>query len=232
MANGIDSSVINSVNAGASAGASLGPRQSAELQDSFMTLLVTQLQNQDPLSPMKNEEMTSQLAQINTVSGIEKLNESLGAINDQIGAGQTLQASALIGQGVLVPGERVLLSQGEEGEATTTPFGVELAQPADEVVVTITDQAGQVVNRYEMGAVKAGVESFSWDGQTSDGQTAAEGAYRVRVEARRDGEPVAVEALNYAVVNSVTPPTDGGEVRLDLGAVFGRVGLSDIKQIL
>ncbi|MEQ6887201.1 flagellar hook assembly protein FlgD [Halomonas sp. CS7] len=237
MATSIDSGVINATNGGAAGGASLSARQSDELRNNFMTMLVTQLQNQDPLSPMKNEDMTAQLAQINTVSGIEKLNESMAAITGQIDAGQALQATGLIGKGVLVPGDRVLLSQGEaaEGEqaqVTTTPFGIELNQPADNVIVTITNQSGQVVNRYEMGAVKAGVESFSWDGQTSDGQTAVDGAYSVSVEATRGGEAVPVETLNYAVVGSVTPATDGGQVQLDLGAVYGRVGLSDIKQIL
>lgn len=231
MANTIDSSVTSALNAGAASGRA---GQSAALQDSFMTLLVTQLQNQDPLSPMENKEMTSQLAQINTVSGIEKLNDSLGQINDQIDAGQTLQASGLIGKGVLVPGDRILLSQGEDGdgEVTTTPFGVELEQPADNVTVTITNQAGEVINRYDLGGVDAGVESFSWDGETSDGQIAADGAYHVSVEASRGGEPVPVDSLNYAVVGSVTPPTDGGPLTLDLGAVYGRVELSDIKQIL
>lgn len=237
MASTIDSGVINGINGGTGGGASLSARQSDELRNNFMTMLVTQLQNQDPLSPMKNEDMTAQLAQINTVSGIEELNESMEAITGQIDAGQTLQATSLIGKGVLVPGDRVLLSQGEaaegeEAQVTTTPFGIELDQPADNVIVTITNQSGEVVNRYEMGSAKAGVESFSWDGQTSDGQTAADGAYSVSVEATRGGEAVPVETLNYAVVGSVTPPINGGSVQLDLGAVYGQVGLSDIKQIL
>lgn len=232
MATTIDSGVINTLNSGGAGSAGLNARQAEDLRNNFMTLLVTQLQNQDPLKPMDNHQTTSQLAQINTVSGIEKLNESMEAIANQIGAGQTLQASGLIGQGVLVPGDRVLLDQNEDGEVTTTPFGIELDQPADNVLVTVTNQSGQVINRYEMGAAKAGVESFYWDGKTSAGETAADGAYRVRIEATRGDEAVPVEALNYAVVNSVTPPADGGEVQLDLGAVYGRVGFSDIKQIL
>ena len=72
----IDTSVINNINSNTST-AGLSTRQSAELRESFMTLLITQLQNQDPLNPMENSEMTSQLAQINTVSGIEELNATL-----------------------------------------------------------------------------------------------------------------------------------------------------------
>ncbi|MBB3140352.1 flagellar hook assembly protein FlgD [Halomonas organivorans] len=234
MATTIDSGVLNALNSGAkgASGAALSAGQSDELRNNFMTMLVTQLQNQDPLSPMKNEEMTSQLAQINTVSGIEELNESLSAITDQIDAGQTLQATSLIGQGVLVPGNRVLLDKSDEGDVTTTPLGIELSAPADDVTVTVTNGTGEVINRYELGAQDAGVQSFNWDGQTSGGETAADGAYQFRVEATRDDKPVTVDALNYAVVNRVTPPTEGGEVQLDLGVVYGQVGLADIKQIL
>lgn len=230
MANTIDTGVTSALNAGGSAGLNAG--QSSALRENFMTLLVTQLQNQDPLNPMDNHQTTSQLAQINTVSGIEKLNDSLSEINAQIDAGQSLQASGLIGKGVLVPGNRVLLSQGEDGEVTTTPFGVELQRPADNVTVTITNGDGQVINRYDVGAVESGVDSFSWNGKTSSGETAAEGAYNVSVEATYEGEPVAVETLNYAVVNSVAPADENSDIQLDLGAVYGRVGLSDIKQIL
>lgn len=232
MANTIDSGVINTLNSGGSGAGGLSDSQSGELRENFMTLLVTQLQNQDPLDPMENHQTTSQLAQINTVSGVEKLNDSLSEINGQIDAGQSLQASGLIGKGVLVPGDRVLLSEGEEGEANTTPFGVELESPADNVTVTITNGDGQVINRYDVGAVDSGVDSFSWNGKTSDGEAAVEGAYNVSVEASREGESVPVETLNYAMVNSVTPSGESGDIQLDLGAVYGRVGLSDIKQIL
>ena len=230
MANTIDSGVMNTLNSGGSAG--LNASQSGALRENFMTLLVTQLQNQDPLNPMDNHQTTSQLAQVNTVSGIEKLNDSLSEINGQIDAGQSLQASGLIGKGVLVPGDRILLSQGEEGEVNTTPFGVELQSPADNVTVTITNGDGQVINRYDVGAVDSGIDSFSWNGKTSDGEAAVDGAYKVAVEATQEGESVPVETLNYAQVNSVTPAGESGDIQLDLGAVYGRVGLSDIKQIL
>ncbi|SEL74667.1 flagellar hook assembly protein FlgD [Halomonas daqiaonensis] len=231
MATTIDSSVINSLNAGGPS-ANQAAKQSGDLRDNFMTLLVTQLKNQDPLNPMDNNETTSQLAQINTVSGIEELNQSLKDITGQINAGQALQASGLIGQGVLVPGNRVLLNHGEGGEVNTTPFGIELDAPADNAKVTITNGAGEVVNRYDIGAVSAGVESFRWDGLTSDGQKAAEGAYQVSIEATRGDKPLAAETLNYAMVNGITPVDDNGSFSLDLGAIYGQVGIADVKQIL
>lgn len=230
MTSPIGSNVLNTVNAGSAAQANA--RQSAELRDNFMTLLITQLQNQDPLNPLENHEMTSQLAQINTVRGIEELNTTLGDITKQIDAGQTLQATGLIGQGVLVPGDRVLLETDDEGKAHATPFGIELGEAADNVRVTIRGSDGQVINRYDIGPVSAGVESFTWDGKTREGDTAVSGSYRVSVEATRGDDPLKAETLNYAVVGGVTPSDGNGGVRLDLGAVYGQVTLDQVRQIL
>ncbi|PMR77038.1 flagellar hook assembly protein FlgD [Billgrantia endophytica] len=229
MSTTIDSNVISRMNAGAG---SRDASQSAELRNNFMTLLIAQMQHQDPLNPMDNHEMTTQLAQINTVSGIEDLNQTLKGITDQMDAGQMLQATALIGKGVLVPGDRVLMEKDEEGQVYSTPFGIELDRSAENVRVTITNDSGEVVNRYDIGPVKAGVESFSWDGKTSEGETAASGAYRVRIEATSDDKPIDVSTLNYAIVGGVTPRDADGGVKLDLGAIYGQVDLDQVKQIL
>ncbi|EPC04547.1 hypothetical protein L861_04280 [Litchfieldella anticariensis FP35 = DSM 16096] len=225
MATTIDTSVINRLNNTGLSGGSAS--KSDDLRENFMTLLVTQLKNQDPLKPMENAEMTSQLAQINTVSGIEELNTTLEGITGQIDAGHKLQATALIGQSVLVPGDRVLV--GEEG---VTPFGVELETSADEVVVTIRDSTGQVVRTYdEVGAVEAGVQSFTWDGKLEGGAQAPSGAYHVSIEASANDEPVAGTVLNYAIVNGVSTANDGSP-RLDLGGISEQASLADIRQIL
>lgn len=223
VSNAIDSGVRGALNATGANSRGGG----ADLQDSFMTLLVTQLRNQDPTNPMENAEMTSQLAQINTVSGIQDLNHTLEGITGQLDAGQVLQAAGLIGKGVLVPGDRVLV--GEEGSAT--PFGIELEEPAGEVRITIRDGNGEVVRRFEPFAMDAGVDSFTWDGVTDDGTTAPQGAYSVSVEAVSDGEARGGVALNYALVNGVS--LDGrGAPLLDLGGISEPVGLDDIRQIL
>ncbi|WP_323846743.1 flagellar hook assembly protein FlgD [Microbulbifer magnicolonia] len=223
-ANVIDSGVRDAVNA--TAGAS-GRSGALDLQDSFMTLLVAQLRNQDPMNPMENAEMTSQLAQINTVSGIQSLNDTLEGITGQLDASQLLQATGLIGKGVLVPGDRILV--GEEG--VTTPFGIELQEAADEVRITIRDGSGEVVRSFEPFALDAGVEPFTWDGTMDDGTTAPEGAYTVSVEALANGEPQDSVLLNYALVKGVSLNEQGAPL-LDLGGVSEPVDLSDIRQIL
>ncbi|MBZ9538325.1 flagellar hook assembly protein FlgD [Modicisalibacter tunisiensis] len=226
MANTIDSNVLNNMNLGAAAKQATGSTE--DLSSSFMTLLVTQLKNQNPMKPMENAEMTSQLAQINTVNGINQLNDTLDSLASQIDTGQSLQAAALIGQGVLVPGDQVL-----KKDDATTPFGIELDSPADTVNVSIVGQNGEVVRTIDpdqVGALKAGTQSFVWDGTRNDGTTAPDGAYHVRIEATQGGEAVPVTALNYARVNGVVT-TDSGP-RLDLGAIRGQVGLDSVRQIL
>jgi len=227
----IDTSVLSNVNSGGANG--LSARQSDELRQSFMTLLITQLENQDPLNPMENSEMTSQLAQINTVSGIEELNSTLEGITSQMDANQALQASGLIGKGVMVPGKEVLLEKDDEGTSYTTPFGIELAEPAANVKATIVGEGGQVIRTLDLEALDAGVQSFQWDGINNQKEAVASGKYTVQLEATdAEGEKIDSTALQYAVVSSVTPNDGSGSVRLDLGAIYGQISLNDVKQIL
>jgi flagellar basal-body rod modification protein FlgD len=229
MFNTIDPTLQNRLNDGAVTVTNAKPKSTSdELQESFMTMLVTQLRNQDPLNPVENSELTSHLAQINTVSGIDKLNTTLSGITKQVEAGQNLQAAALIGKGVLVPGERVLV--GEDG--TATPFGIELEAPADSVVAQVIDGTGAVVATRDLGKVKAGVTPFVWDGALDAGGTAPAGAYRVQLQAvNADDESISVTALNYALVAGISTNSSDGPL-LDLGGIAEQVKLNDIRQIL
>lgn len=83
-----------------------------EQQNRFLTLLVTQLKNQDPLNPMDNAQMTTQLAQMSTVTGIEKLNTTLNSLVESLASTQAGEASAMIGKSVMVPGSQLKLSSG------------------------------------------------------------------------------------------------------------------------
>lgn len=232
MMNSIDTSTLSNINGGRG-GAQLSQSQSDELRQSFLTLLITQLENQDPLNPMDNAEMTSQLAQINTVSGIEQLNDTLNGITEQMNASQMIQASGLIGNAVLVPGNNVKVNVDEDGNSFATPFGIELDKPASSVEIVIRSRGGEVVYRNEVSGVKAGVESFQWDGKTTDGEALPSGDYRVSYNAKdADGNSVSAQPLNYALVQGVTPQEKGQEVRLDLGAIYGQVTLDQVKQIL
>ena len=196
----------------------------ADLQSNFLTLLVTQLQNQDPTNPMDNSQLTTQLAQINTLSGIEKLNTTLGSISGQINSGQSLQATTLIGHGVMVDGSQVLVGSGQ-----TTPFGVSLEQASTATTATITDSTGKVVQTINLGGLSAGVHTFSWDGSTTDGTTAADGKYSVSLSASNATGQLVTQPLNYALVNGVTNDTSGAV--LDLGTM-GSTTLANVRQII
>ncbi|AHG22045.1 flagellar basal body rod modification protein [Chania multitudinisentens RB-25] len=210
------------------AGAIDQPRASEDLNKNFLNLLVAQLRNQDPTNPMQNNELTTQLAQINTVSGIEKLNTTLGAISGQINSNRSIQASSLIGHGVMVPGKAILVGN-QGGKVSTTPFGIELERTADAVTVTISDAAGKVVRTMEIGGVAAGVHAFTWDGSMDDGSSAPDGAYSVAINARSGSEQLVAQPLRFALVSGVTRGTDGA--KLDLG-VAGSAILDDVRLIL
>lgn len=195
----------------------------AGLQDRFLKLLVTQMKNQDPLNPLDNAQVTSQLAQISTVSGIDKLNATLNSMSSSFLASQSLQASGLIGHAVLAPGNSMLL-QGGGGAA-----GMELSQAADQVTVTIRDSAGQIIKTISMGAQEAGIHSFPWDGSTDTGGHAKDGAYTFQVAAVQGGKQIDAQALGVGVVKSVS--LGGSDLQLNTIGL-GAVSVGQVKQIL
>jgi len=220
---------LASINAATSASAALGaPALSAgsgsDSEQRFLKLLVTQLNNQDPLNPLDNAQLTSQLAQMSTVSGIEKLNSAFAAMLAQTGASQVLQSASLIGRTVLVPGAGLALKKGAE-----TPFAVDMAQAADSVKVSITNAAGDTVRSFDMGALPQGVKTLSWDGLNDAGGALPEGSYTVNVAAATGDAKVAASTLTYAGVASVSQGPAGVALELASGA---KATLADVRLIL
>ena len=193
-----------------------------DAQDRFLQLLVTQLKNQDPLNPMDNSQITSQMAQISTVSGIDKLNTTLQSMAASFGTGQSLQATAMIGHNVLAPGNSLQLQNG------AALGGIALPQAVDSVVVSVRDASGLVLHKVNLGAQEAGVVSFQWDGVTDSGANAAPGSYSFAVEAMQGGNKVDATALALGKVGSVTQTN--GTVQLNIDGQ-GPVALADVKQI-
>jgi len=194
----------------------------SQLNTQFLTLLVSQLNNQDPLQPLDNAEMTSQMAQMSTVSGIQQLNTTLSSLVSQTGSSQTLQAASLIGQGVLVAGNTETVSGG-----TATPFGIQLSGATDTTTVTITDSSGNTVTTMNLGAQSAGSQTLSWNGQNSNGQQVSDGTYQISVAGSLAGQTVAANALNYATVSSVAQGTTGVNLNLNNGSTSA---LSNVQQ--
>ncbi|HTJ91842.1 MAG TPA: flagellar hook assembly protein FlgD [Pararobbsia sp.] len=196
-----------------SAANSLTNGSAQDLQTTFLQLLVTQLQNQDPTNPMDSSQMTSQLAQISTVSGISNLNTSLQSLASQLNSSQQLQAGALVGQGVLSAGSSITVgtTKDSSGNSTqfATPFGVQLSSAATDVQITIKDSNGNVVRTIDAGAEPQGVTPMSWDGTDSSGNAVANGNYTFSVKATSTGGTVTSTALAYSTIFAVGANPDG-----------------------
>jgi flagellar basal-body rod modification protein FlgD len=202
--------------------------------DKFMTLLVTQLKNQDPLNPLDNAQVTSQLAQLSTVTGVNKLNATLETLKSSYQSTEALQATNLIGHGVLVEGNKLGLFEGK------AILGAELDSDVDKLQVVITSAAtGKEVDTIELGPQKAGIVPLAWDGIPDPTKLDAngkpvqlpDGTYTYKVVAMRGGEVVKdARSLSFDSVASVTTNAKDG-VKLNL-PVKGAVTLADIKQVL
>ncbi|VWC18457.1 flagellar hook assembly protein FlgD [Burkholderia seminalis] len=177
----------------------------SDLQATFLKLLVTQLQNQDPTSPVDSSQMTSQLAQINTVSGIAQLNTSLTSLSTQLTAGQQTQAALLIGTNVLAPGNSVAVKSG-----AASPFGVSLTSDVSNLTITVKNSAGVVVNTINAGKQSAGTVPFNWTPTDAAGNALPDGAYTVSAQyTGTDGKNYAPTVLAAATVQSVIKQADG-----------------------
>lgn len=190
--------------------------------DQFMTLLTTQMRYQDPLNPMDNAQMTSQLAQINTVKGLEKLNASIETLLSSYSSTMNMQAAALIGKNVLASGNSLSLQNGE------AVAGINLDGSADNVVISIKNAAGLEVAQEALGSQKAGVMTFSWDGKDSNGNQLPAGDYTFSVAATQGSSKVTATPLAVGTVSALINGATG--YQLEVGNL-GKIAFSDIKEI-
>ncbi|PPE71735.1 flagellar hook assembly protein FlgD [Caldimonas thermodepolymerans] len=174
-------------------------------QDRFLKMLVAQMQNQDPLNPMDNAEVTSQMAQINTVTGIEKLNAGISTMITQLLQAQTMQGAALVGRDVLVPGNSIYMIEGRGNGA------FELSGKADKVTVEVLDASGKVLDTVELGALEGGRHHFQWQAEDVD-QVPAVVSYRITATSGGNGVPVSTYTRD--TVGAVS--ANGSKLELDL----------------
>lgn len=217
-----DSSSISELLASNGSSIKTARKGEEDMQDRFLKLLVTQMQNQDPLNPMDNAEVTSQMAQISTVSGIDKLNITLEKLVADSDARRSFEAATMIGRSVLIPGTDMQL------ENHAGIGGFELTEPADKLVVTVKDSAGIAVRDIDLGAQPAGIGTFAWDGLANNGNAAADGQYSFALKAVRNNQEITASALAFGSVSSAQADKDGA--LLEVGRL-GYVGMDDIKKI-
>lgn len=212
-------------NAIASAANASSKKNTAEgMQDQFMKLLIAQLKNQDPTNPMDNAQMTSQMAQISTVSGLEKLNSTVSSVTAQINSSQMLQGANLVGRTVLVEGNNLAVGSNNQASAA-----YDLSTAAQNVTVTISDNSGQVIDTVRMGAQNAGRNYVNWDASQYIAAGGDAANLRYRVQAVNAGNEM-VSANTLGLTNVVSSTIADGQLALDVGT-GRRIGLSDIRSV-
>ena len=193
------------------------------IQERFMSLLVAQLKNQDPLAPMDNAQVTSQMAQLNTVTGINNLNATMEGMASSLNANQTVQATSMLGRAVLTEGNDLKLTDGK------AVGSMQLDQSADVLNVKVLDAGANVVRTINLGAQSKGTHEFQWDGKSDDGSTLPAGNYKFEIEAKAAGKDASVTPLTLSVVQGVrNAGADGTKLLTSNG---GEVSFADIKQV-
>jgi flagellar basal-body rod modification protein FlgD len=186
--------------------------------DRFLKLLVAQMQNQDPMNPMDNAEITSQMAQISTVDGIAQLNSSIQALSGQFTQMQTLQGASLVGHDVIVPGDLLTVTDG------LAQGGFNLSSAADSVKVEILSAASVVIDTIDMGAQPSGLHSFGWPTETANDTS----GLRFRVTALSGATKVTTAPLMRDRVDAVM--TGGDTLMLELTRL-GSVPYTSVQAI-
>ena len=198
-------SLLNAGTRSSSGGASAS-QQAQDNQDRFLTLLVAQMRNQDPMNPMENAQLTTQIAQIQTVTGVDQLNTSLEKLGAQFNQSQLSGAVSLVGRNVTMAGNRLTMGAGEA-------LGVfDLAAPADNVKVEITTPAGTVIDTVNLGAATSGRHAFNW----SDSGYSADRELQFRIVATRGTRPVG--ATTFSRDQVVALNTTGGQLQFELAS--------------
>ncbi len=194
-------------------------------ENDFLTLLVSQLKNQDPTKPMSSTQFVAQLAQFSTVSGIQQMQTSMASLASSLSGNQSLQAASLVGHAVLAPSASAALSGGSMQGAVNVPSG------ASDVRVAILDSNGTLVRSIDLGAQPAGLVRFQWNGKAANGSTMPDGNYALRAQAVSGGQAQGLATLAQGQVQSVVLGINGTTPILEVQGL-GSIPLSSVRQIM
>jgi flagellar basal-body rod modification protein FlgD len=209
------STPASSVNAGATLGGT-----------DFLTLMLAQLKNQDPTSPVDSNTFLSQLAQLSEVQGITSLNTSFSTLSSSLSSSQALQASSLLGHQALVNTNTTTVAAG-----APVTGAVNVPQTTSQVVLNISDSSGALVSQINLGAQPAGLTSFAWNGQTSSGAQAPAGTYTLTAQyAGATSGGTAATTLVNGTVESVSMGAGTTGLTLNVAGI-GSVPFSSVQQI-
>lgn len=194
-------------------------------QSDFLTLMMTQIQCQDPSKPMDSTAMLSQMAQFSTVNGLETLNKSFATLSASMTSGQVLQSSQMVGRSALVPSTSVTLDPATGASAT-----VNLSTMVPDLSLKVYDTKGQFVRAISMEGQGPGLVDVKWDGLNEAGVALPAGNYRVEATGAINGETQAIETLSLKRIEGVTLDTTGGQPLLEM-AGGGSLTLDKVREI-
>lgn len=212
-------------------GSTVDPNSAQGIQNRFLTLLTAQLRAQDPSNPMDNNQITSQMAQISSVTGMENLNQTMKSVLQSQISSQSLLAATTVGRQALVASDSLPWDGNTNGIPTVG--AVSLDAPADQMVVTVQNAAGQVINSYTVNKPQAGLNAFAWDGKDSNGTVMPAGAYSFNAVATTAGATGAtqVKSTNYANQKILAVGWDSSGAPQLITANGKRYSMSDVQQI-
>ena len=204
------------------------PAPEADLdRNAFLRLFTTQLQNQNPLDPMKNEAFVAQLAQFSSLEATTRMSDSLDQFVTSQSTERVMRGASLIGKNVFVSGATVSQSGGQPIEGMLNLEGM-----ADSVMLQVVDRnTGQIVNAMDLGPQMAGEVEFTWNGGNFEGEAAPAGDYVFLAEMTQGEAKKQVPVLAEAKVKGVSWNDEIGQVLLEI-ADGQAVPLSEIKRIL
>jgi flagellar basal-body rod modification protein FlgD len=209
-----------------SAGSTTGASSTSLGGTDFLTLMLAQLKNQDPTSPVDSNTFLTQLAQLSEVQGITSLNTSFSTLSSSLSSSQALQASSLLGHQALVNSSTATLAAG-----ATVTGAVNIPQTTSQVVLNISDSSGALVSQINLGAQSAGLTSFSWNGTTNTGSQAPAGTYTLSAQyagATKNG--TAATTLVNGTVESVSMGAGSTGLTVNVAGI-GSVPFSSVQQI-
>lgn len=197
--------------------------EGALLMDDYLSLMTSQLKNQDPLSPMDNGDFLGQIAQFATVSGLGDLNTSFDGFAQTMQSDQALQGSTLVGRSVLVPSSigTMTVDGGMKGQ-------INVAEPVTDLKVQVFSENGVLVRTIEMGSA-AGYTNFTWDGFDESGEALTPGTYQFKATGTVNGDNTAFATATIAKVESVLVGSSQGLI-MNLGGI-GSVPFSEALEI-
>ena len=191
-------------------------KNAAETQDRFLKLLVAQMQHQDPLNPMDNAQVTSQMAQIQQVTSLATVDASIKGLGTQFSQMQALQSVNLVGRDVLIEGNRLDVQDGV-GRGSFALDG-----PASKVQLEVLTPAGNVIDTVQLGAQGTGLQNFTWPADKAPVGT----ELKFRITATQGTSSVASSLFARDRVDAVS--NAGGTLHLQLA----HLGMTDYASVL